>query len=128
MTDWGKAKCIGETKLFFDERPASVALAKIICEDCPIKSGCLDWALIHREAWGVWAGLDYQELRILAVSLGYTPPNRKEVEHGTERGWAWHRRQKLKDSTHETCQPCIDAYNQATRIRVARYRKRKEIK
>ena len=128
MTDWGKAKCIGETKLFFDERPASVALAKIICEDCPIKSCCLDWALIHREAWGVWAGLDYQELRILAVSLGYTPPNRKEVEHGTERGWAWHRRQKLKDSTHETCQPCIDAYNQATRIRVARYRKRKEIK
>lgn len=97
MTDWGKAKCVGETKLFFDERPASVALAKIICEDCPIKSGCLDWALIHREAWGVWAGLDYQELRILAVSLGYTPPNRKEVEHGTERGWAWHRRQKLKD-------------------------------
>ena len=127
MTDWGKAKCVGETKLFFDERPASVALAKIICEDCPIKSGCLDWALIHREAWGVWAGLDYQDLRILAVSLGYTPPNRKEVEHGTERGWAWHRRQKTKDDTHETCQPCIDAYNQATRVRVARYRKRNVI-
>ena len=128
MIEWQQAKCLGETKVFFDERLASVALAKIICEGCELRSACLDWALVHREAWGVWAGLDYQELRILAVSLGYTPPNRKEVEHGTERGWAWHRRRKMKDPEHETCQPCVDAYNQATRIRVARYRKKKNIK
>lgn len=125
MVDWSEAKCIGMTKLFFDDRIKKINRAKYICKNCPIKTECLEWALVHREAWGVWSGLDYHELRIVAVSLGYTPPNRKEVEHGTERGWAWHRRQKMKDNGHETCQPCIDAYNQATRIRVARYRKRK---
>jgi len=128
MVDWSKAKCVGKTKLFFDDRNRSQMHAKMICAECPIKANCLKWALVHREAWGIWAGLDYHELRILSVSLGYQPPNRKEVEHGTERGWAWHRRQKTKDKSHVTCQPCIDAYNSATRIRVARYRKRKEIK
>lgn len=125
MIDWGRAKCIGKTKTFFDDRPTSVNKAKAICERCPIKADCLRWALSHREAWGVWGGLDYHEMRIVAVLLGYTPPNRKEIEHGTERGWAWHRRQKEKDPRHETCQPCIDAYNFATKVRVARYRKKK---
>ena len=127
MTDWSLAKCIGKTKTFFDDRTSRVQRAKLICTSCPLKSDCLKWALEHREAWGVLAGLDYHELRIVAVSLGYEPPNRKEIEHGTERAWAWHRRQKMKDPTHETCQPCIDAYNSATRVRVARYRKRKEV-
>ena len=123
MTDWSRARCIGKSELFFDDR--STQQAKRICEDCPIKSDCLKWALEHREAWGVWGGLSYSEMRMVAVSLGYEPPNRKAEEHGTERGWARHRRLRLKDPTHITCQPCIDAYNEATAIRVAQYRKRR---
>ena len=125
MTDWSRAKCIGLTKTFFDDRSKSVKRAKLTCLECPIKADCLRWALERREAWGVWGGLDYNEMRILAVSLGYEPPNRKEIEHGTESGWAWHRRQKAKDENHVTCQSCIDAYNLATKVRVARYRKKK---
>ena len=128
MTDFSRAKCIGKTELFFDERPTRQRLAKDICAGCPIKSACLTWALEHQEAWGIWAGLDYKELRIVAVSLGYEPPNRKAVEHGTERGWAWHRRQRVKDPNHEYCEPCVTAYNQIAKERVQRYRKRKEAK
>jgi hypothetical protein len=127
MTDWGSAHCIGKTKVFFSDRSSKIQEAKKICEYCPIKFDCLRWALVHQEAWGVWGGLSYQELRIVAVTQGYKPPSRSqshEVEHGTDKGWAWHRRQKMKDSTHEACQPCIDAYNASTRIRVARYRKK----
>jgi hypothetical protein len=127
MTDWSLAKCIGHTNTFFDDRSRSVKRAKLICTGCPVKADCLNWALVHREAWGVWAGLDYQEMKIVAVSLGYQPPNRKEVEHGTERGWAWHRRQREKNPTHVTCEPCVLAYNQAVKVRVARYRKNKSI-
>lgn len=126
MTNFERAKCIGKTDLFFDERPTRQQLAKDICQSCPHKQPCLVWALEHQEAWGIWAGLDYKELRIVAVSLGYEPPNRKAVEHGTERGWAWHRRQKAKDPAHDYCEPCIAAYNEAAKERVKLYRKRKE--
>ena len=123
MTEWSQARCVGQTDLFFDDRLTQQASA--ICATCPIKSDCLHWALEHREAWGVWGGLSYQELRIVAISLGYEPPNRKEIEHGTERGHAQHRRLKQKDPAHVICQPCIDAYNNASKIRVARYRKKR---
>ena len=75
----------------------------------------------------MWGGLSHAELRIVAVALGYEPPNRNEPEHGTEKGHARHRRLKLKDPSHVICQPCLDAYNAASRVRVARYRKRKRI-
>jgi len=75
----------------------------------------------------VWGGLSYQELRIVAVALGYEPPSRHESEHGTEKGHARHRRLREKDPTHVICQPCLDAYNAASRVRTARYRKRKRM-
>jgi hypothetical protein len=59
-----------------------------------------------------------------AARRGIVGPNRSEIEHGTERGWAWHRRQKLKDPEHVTCEECVLAYNLATKIRVKRYRER----
>lgn len=124
MTDWGLANCIGETETMFSDR--LIKEAKRICLGCPVRSECLQWALTHQEAWGVWAGLDYQQLRIVAVSLGYQPPNRQAPEHGTEKGWAWHRRQRTKNPSHTFCQPCVDAYNANAKIRVARYRKRKQ--
>lgn len=128
MTDWDRAKCIGKTELFFSERINSKLQAKLICADCPIKRGCLLWALERQEAYGIWGGADYYELRIVAISQGYEPPDRKSPQHGTEAGWAWHRKQRIKNSDHEFCRPCISAYNEATRLRMAQYRKRKKEK
>lgn len=124
MTDWKGAACVGKYRLFFDEKPAQVEKCRAICAGCPISRRCLDYALEHREAWGVWGGMDYAQLKDEAALRGMTPPNRKEIEHGTERGWAWHRRQRAKDPNHQTCQDCTNAYNYATKIRVQRYRER----
>lgn len=126
MTEWGDARCIGQRKLFYDERPSRVAAAKLICSSCPLKVPCLTFALEHKEAWGVWGETDYRERRIIAASRGYEPPTREEVEHGTERGWAWHRRQREKNPAHDFCQPCLDAYNVEARRRMAVHRKRRD--
>ncbi len=48
---------------------ANTAAARAICAQCPIviKSECLEWALAHREAEGVWAGTVPQDrAKILA--------------------------------------------------------------
>lgn len=29
---------------------------KAICRECPVRLACLDSALTHREAWGIWGG------------------------------------------------------------------------
>lgn len=120
MLDWSSARCLGQTDLFFDEKQTSVKKAKSICAQCPLRIPCLEWALSRGEAWGIWGGLTYQELRIVAFAKGFDPPDRREIEHGTERGWAWHRRRSEK-----ACEECRIAYNKNVRERVARYRYRK---
>lgn len=66
------AACRGEdTALFFapsyfekpDEKRAREARAKAICDRCPVREPCLDYALRIREPHGVWGGLNEQERR-----------------------------------------------------------------
>jgi WhiB family transcriptional regulator, redox-sensing transcriptional regulator len=35
--------------------------AKAICEPCPVRRACLDWALTLPELHGIWGGLTPQE-------------------------------------------------------------------
>lgn len=122
MPEWSKARCIGKTNLFFSEHGPSIEKAKAICDGCPLRIPCLEWALSRGEAWGVWSGLTYPELRIVAVAKGYPPPDRREIKHGTEYGWNWHRRRN-----EPACEECRIGYNKIARERVARYRKKKAI-
>jgi len=119
MTDWDKARCRGLTNLFFSEKETDITLAKDICFSCPVRQECLTKALENGEAWGIWGGYDYQELRIIAPMRGFHPPNRKAVEHGTERGAAWHRRRN-----EPMCAECLPAYNKGAAERMRNYRKR----
>jgi len=44
--------------------------AKNMCFSCPVRKDCLQWALEHRQIWGVWGGKDEVELRrTLSVSF-----------------------------------------------------------
>ena len=53
-----------------------------MCFSCPVRKNCLQWALEHREIWGIWGGKDEIELR-RALSVAYNgeetkrnrPPN-----------------------------------------------------
>ncbi|HJU57804.1 MAG TPA: WhiB family transcriptional regulator [Actinomycetota bacterium] len=74
---WGwqfEAACRGtDTTLFFapnyferrEEKAAREAKAKTICNSCPVRLPCLEYALRIREAHGIWGGLNEYERRQL---------------------------------------------------------------
>lgn len=58
MMDW----------FFSDELPKKHEV-KNLCFSCPVRSECLQWALEHRQIWGIWGGRDEFEIRrTLSVS------------------------------------------------------------
>jgi WhiB family transcriptional regulator, redox-sensing transcriptional regulator len=51
-----------------DDRAAREDVAKAICQDCPVRPACLEYALRVRPKRGVWAGLTAEELgRLMAL-------------------------------------------------------------
>lgn len=48
---------------FFANKPAQQWEAKKLCGQCPVRRQCLRWALDTKQIWGIWGGLDYQQLR-----------------------------------------------------------------
>jgi WhiB family redox-sensing transcriptional regulator len=56
---------------FFSEENSKKHDAKNLCFSCPVRSECLQWALEHRQIWGIWGGKDEFEIR-RALSVSYT--------------------------------------------------------
>lgn len=56
---------------FFSKIPRERYDAKNICFSCPVRRQCIQWALEHRQIWGVWGGKDEMEIR-RALSVSYT--------------------------------------------------------
>ncbi len=55
--------------LFFETDKTQKNEAKNMCFRCPVRQNCLQWALEHRQIYGVWGGKDEIELRrTLSVS------------------------------------------------------------
>lgn len=55
---------------FFDSDIEKKYAAKNMCFQCPVRSQCLQWALEHRQIWGVWGGKDEVDIR-RALSVSY---------------------------------------------------------
>ncbi|MFC4335828.1 WhiB family transcriptional regulator [Salininema proteolyticum] len=79
--DWRhEAICRDEDpELFFpigDSGPAlsQVELAKSVCNRCPVRESCLEWALATGQDAGVWGGLSELERRALKQRDGYIAP------------------------------------------------------
>ena len=49
--------------LFFPSDGVGVEVAKKVCEDCPSKELCLDYALANRIDHGVWGGTSERQRR-----------------------------------------------------------------
>jgi len=67
--DWRKdAACVGtDNDLFFpigDSEELATA-AKAVCEQCPVREACLQYALATNQTEGVWGGLTGPERRRL---------------------------------------------------------------
>ena len=62
-----------DPELFFPEGAAGPVLetseqAKRICRICPVRARCLDWALSHGAAFGIWGGRTEDERRAFRVA------------------------------------------------------------
>ena len=54
---------------FFSNKQLERDKAKNLCFQCPVRKECLQWALEHRQIWGVWGGREESEIRrTLSVS------------------------------------------------------------
>ena len=64
-TDWhDAAACTGSNAdLFFPERGADQRPAKAICARCPVRLGCLEWAIANGEDSGIWGGMNEDDRR-----------------------------------------------------------------
>ena len=74
--DWRDHAACGhaDPDLFFPISTTGPALrqideAKRICQACPARTPCLDWALTHGEAAGVWGGTTEEERHVLRKAL-----------------------------------------------------------
>lgn len=68
--------------LFFSKNPKERNTAKNLCFSCPVRDSCLQWALEHKQIWGVWGGRDELELRrALSVSHVGEEVRRKRPPH-----------------------------------------------
>lgn len=65
--DWRRsAKCRGEDPdTFFPVSGELLDDVKAICAGCPVRDDCLEHALTHREAFGIWGGTSARERRRL---------------------------------------------------------------
>lgn len=63
--------CKGYTNVFFPARGQNqkVSLAKKICERCPVKQQCLDFALDNQEMHGVWGGTSERTRRVMRRNI-----------------------------------------------------------
>jgi hypothetical protein len=48
---------------FFANKPSQQHYALKICEPCPVRAQCLQWALETKQVWGIWGGLTYKQIR-----------------------------------------------------------------
>jgi WhiB family transcriptional regulator, redox-sensing transcriptional regulator len=56
---------------FFSDDVQKKHEVKNLCFSCPVRSQCLQWALEHRQIWGIWGGKDEFEIR-RTLSVSYT--------------------------------------------------------
>lgn len=61
---WTLAACAGiAPDLFFPGQGEDAAAAKAVCESCPVRTECLDYALDNAEKHGIWGGKSERERR-----------------------------------------------------------------
>jgi hypothetical protein len=54
-----------DPEAFFPEKGGSAAEAKRICQGCPVRRICLEFALEHKERYGIYGGKSERERRKL---------------------------------------------------------------
>ena len=78
------AICLGnDINLFFTKQGQSPDEAKAICQSCPVREDCLEYAMEMKIEDGVWGGYNGSELYALRKGT-YVPP--EEIRAGSSAG------------------------------------------
>ena len=59
-----------DPEAFFPEKGGSTRDAKRVCQTCPVRTECLEYALANDERFGIWGGLSERERRKLKREAG----------------------------------------------------------
>ena len=71
------AACRGaDLEVFFPGRGESAGPARRVCEGCPVRQPCLDYAITNRITHGIWGGLTERERR--ALRSGWVRATRRD--------------------------------------------------
>lgn len=71
-TDWQElARCAeADPEAYFPEKGGSTREAKKVCRRCEVREQCLEYALTHGEAFGIWGGMSERERRKIRRERG----------------------------------------------------------
>lgn len=59
-----------DPEAFFPEKGGSTREAKRTCQRCDVQAECLEYALAHREQFGIWGGTSERDRRALLSTRG----------------------------------------------------------
>lgn len=108
-----QAACRGRSERpWYPERGESNRVAVRVCEGCPVKQACLEYALVTQEPYGIWGGVTEVSRRRMLRKL-YGPRSRGAnpvPEHGTSARYRRHLR-----ADEQPCNACL----RAERVRVS---------
>ena len=90
MSDWASlALCQGMTDLFYPPSGDNEGFdaAKAVCDRCPVRRQCLDFAMRFEETEGIWGGTSGRERRELRRSQWAALQEAKKRGHGLVTTW-----------------------------------------
>lgn len=108
--EWqGQAACRGvDPGIFFTERGQSTAPAKLVCQSCPVREECLDFALENGEKFGIFGGKSERERRVMRRVRNIAAGTVKPTRCGTVAGSSMHKRRG--EPLCEDCRIALRAY------------------
>ena len=87
--DWMlDGSCVGRTDVDFFDLDCSAAAAARICDGCPVRQTCLDYAIDHAIEDGIWGGLLPAQIAKMRKAKGKRQGRHHPI--GKVQGGRWH--------------------------------------
>lgn len=48
---------VGTPEMWQSEEPGDTKAAQAVCDVCPVKAACAEWAIVNKEESGIWGGM-----------------------------------------------------------------------